>query len=95
MRLRMGNAFGIRTQLFGCFLIAFGVKLAILAVASSPVPFADEWDGEAAFLLKPFVEGTLRLEDFFRPHNEHFIPFTRLLTLASSGCPVIGMLCCR
>lgn len=71
------------TQLFGCFLIAFGLKLAILAFASSQIPFVDEWDGEAASVLKPFVEGTLRFGDFFRAHNEHFIPFTRLLALAS------------
>lgn len=72
-----------RVQLFACFLIAFGVKLALLGYAASPVPFADEWDGEAAYVLKPFLEGQLHIWDLFRPHNEHLMPLTRLLALAS------------
>jgi hypothetical protein len=70
-----------RVRLIGCFFIILGLKLVILAWAASQTPFLDEWDADAAFLLKPYVEGTFRFWDLFHPHNEHIIFFTRLLTL--------------
>ncbi|WP_229214224.1 hypothetical protein [Dyadobacter flavalbus] len=48
-----------------------------------PVPFWDEWDSEGDFLLRPWVEGTLRISDLWKLHNEHRIFPTRLLSLAS------------
>ncbi|PTY07465.1 hypothetical protein DB347_09200 [Opitutaceae bacterium EW11] len=47
----------------------------------SAVPFWDQWNGEAMDLFRPYLRGTLGWGDFFRPHNEHRIVLTRLLSL--------------
>jgi len=63
------------------FLVLVGSRAVIIAHAGNPTPYTDEWDGEAANLLKPYLEGALTVGDLFRAHNEHVIFFTRLLTL--------------
>jgi hypothetical protein len=63
------------------FLILVGSRAAVINYAGNPTPFTDEWDGEAANLLKPYLEGALAIGDLFHAHNEHVIFFTRLLTL--------------
>ena len=63
------------------FLILVGSRALVIGAAGNPTPYTDEWDGEAANLLKPYLEGTLSVGDLFRAHNEHVIFFTRLLTL--------------
>lgn len=63
------------------FLIVVGARLWLVFLYGSPVPFMDQWDGEGATLFKPWLEGTLRLSDFFQPHNEHRIVLSRLLAL--------------
>jgi hypothetical protein len=78
------------------FLILVGSRAVVINYAANPTPFTDEWDGEAAGLLKPYLAGALTVRDLFRPHNEHVIFFTRLLTLASfklSG--YFGMSSCK
>ena len=63
-------------------LMIFGARLWLIANYGSPLPILDQWDGEAAMLFKPFLEGTLRFADLFAPHNEHRIVLSRLLALA-------------
>jgi hypothetical protein len=58
-----------------------GAKLWLIGANGSATPFWDQWDSEAAFLYKPYLEGTLRVSDLFLPHSEHRIFFTRLLAL--------------
>ncbi|TLU96938.1 hypothetical protein FEM55_03490 [Dyadobacter sediminis] len=48
-----------------------------------PIPFWDEWDSEGDLLLRPWVDGTLKISDLWKLHNEHRIFPTRLLSLAS------------
>jgi hypothetical protein len=60
----------------------FGCKLWLIGSYGNPTPFGDQWDGEAATLYRPFLEGTLRGGDLFATHNEHRIVTTRLLALA-------------
>jgi hypothetical protein len=67
--------------LISLFLILIGSRAAVIAYAGNPTPYTDEWDGEAANLLKPYLEGQLTVGDLFHAHNEHIIFFTRLLTL--------------
>src|SRR4051812_8543764 len=66
--------FGARAQrageLLGVFAIVLGARLWLIERTGSEVPILDQWDAEGAFLLKPFVEGSLRLADLFVPHNE-------------------------
>ena len=45
------------------------------------IPIWDQWDGEGAVLIKPYLEGTLRWPALWAPHNEHRIFLTRLLAL--------------
>ena len=67
--------------LVSLFLIVIGARAIVINYAGNPTPYADEWDGEAANLLKPYLHGALTTRDLFRAHNEHVIFFTRLLTL--------------
>src|SRR5271166_405229 len=72
-----------QTLLFASlFLIVVGSRAILINYAGNPTPYTDEWDGEAANLLKPYLEGALTAGDLFQAHNEHVIFFTRLLTLA-------------
>ena len=64
------------------FLILVGARAVVINYAGNATPYADEWDGEAANLLKPYLQGALTFRDLFHAHNEHVIFFTRLLTLA-------------
>ena len=72
-----------RTILFvSLFLILIGARAVVINYAGNATPYADEWDGEAANLLKPYLRGELTIGDLFHAHNEHVIFFTRSLTLA-------------
>lgn len=64
------------------FLVVLGSKLLLIQLFGSNIPFWDQWDANAAGLFKPYLEGTLRLEQLFTSHNEHRILFTRLFDLA-------------
>ena len=68
--------------LVSLFLILVGARAVVINYAGNATPYADEWDGEAANLLKPYLQGALTIGDLFHAHNEHVIFFTRLLTLA-------------
>ncbi len=43
------------------FLILVGARAVVINYAGNPTPYADEWDGEAANLLKPYLEGALTI----------------------------------
>ena len=64
------------------FLILIGARAVVINYAGNTTPYTDEWDGEAASLLEPYLKGALTIGDLFHAHNEHVIFFTRLLTLA-------------
>ncbi len=61
-------------------LVILGAKLWTIQIWATNIPYWDQWD-EARLLFKPWLEGTLTWHDFFIPHNEHRIVFTRLLDL--------------
>jgi len=62
------------------FLVVLGAKLWVVQLYGSPLPLWDQWY-EADNFFRPWVEGQLTWRDFFAPHNEHRIFFTRLLDL--------------
>lgn len=64
------------------YLLVCLVRWQYVVRYGGTVPFWDEWDAGAAYLYKPWVEGTLALSDLWRAHNEHRILPTRLLGLA-------------
>src|SRR5205085_10139496 len=69
------------------FLTVVGSRLWLPRDYANPVPVWDQWDGEAASVLAPWLHGHLRAADFFKSHNEHRIAMTRatafLLLLAN------------
>lgn len=76
---------GIRTSVglwlvpAGTALAVWGARLAEIHFFASDVPYNDQWYIEAAQIIQPWLDGTLRLQDFFRPHFEHLPVWTRLL----------------
>ncbi|OBI62644.1 hypothetical protein A5706_16525 [Mycobacterium sp. E796] len=60
----------------------FGAKLIVIWALGSPMPFFDQWYGEAANLYSPYLKGALAWANLFAPHNEHRIFVFRVLALA-------------
>jgi hypothetical protein len=68
-------------QLLALAAVILGAKLWLISVFASPTPFLDQWDGEAAGLFKPYIDGTLRIDALLAAHNEHRILWSRLLDI--------------
>jgi hypothetical protein len=66
--------------MFG-LLVVIVKKMALIGTAANGTPFYDQWDGEAAGLYKPWLEGTWTWQTFVASHNEHRILPTRVLHL--------------
>jgi hypothetical protein len=62
--------------------IVFAVKVFVINHFGNATPYWDQWDAEADNLYRPWIEGSLRWNDLFVPHNEHRIFITRILALA-------------
>jgi hypothetical protein len=62
-------------------LVVLGAKIQIIAHFGSSTPFWDQWDAEAGFLYKEYLNSNLTLGGLFAPHNEHRIVLTRVLSL--------------
>ncbi len=67
--------------LLALFLVVTGTRLWLVQNYTTRLPYVDQWDGEGVMVLKPWVEGHLRFQDLFVPHNEHRIFLTRVLAL--------------
>jgi hypothetical protein len=63
-------------------LMIIGARWWFIGKFSSDVPWLDQWDAEAQGLYQPSHAGTLGFQNWFAPHNEHRILFTRLLAMA-------------
>ena len=55
---------------------------ALISHAGSATPFMDEWDGDWAGLIKPYLDGALTLEGLAAPFMEHRILFARVMVLS-------------
>lgn len=67
----------------GVGALALLARLLYVQFFATPMPYMDQWDGEWASALKPWLEGTLQWQMLLAPHNEHRILPTRLVTLLS------------
>ncbi len=67
------------------FGVVLGAKLIYVGIAGSDLPNWDQWDAEALNLFQPWFEGRFHWLDIFRPHNEHRIALTKLLSLVQVG----------
>lgn len=65
------------------FFIVFGIRLVVVSIYGSPLPFFDEWDAGAAGLYSPYLDGQLTIWSLLAPLNEHIIFTSRLLNLAT------------
>ena len=65
----------------GVFLFVVGAKLWVVGEAGSSLPYQDQIDAEGESILRPWLEGRLNWQEFFAPHNEHRIVFTKLIAL--------------
>ncbi|HEL4243798.1 TPA: hypothetical protein UM790_001333 [Stenotrophomonas maltophilia] len=83
MNVERRSAPSAATIAVGVALLALVARLLYIQFYAVPMPYWDQWDGEAAFLLKPWIDGTLQWADLIRTHNEHRILPTRLVTLGS------------
>jgi len=63
------------------FVIVFAAKVLLISNFGSSIPFWDQWDAQADFLYRPWIEGSARWMDLFVNHNEHRIFTTRALSL--------------
>lgn len=61
--------------------IIVAARLYYVGAFATPLPYWDQWDAEGDFLLRPWIEGRLRLRELWQPHNEHRIFPTRVLSL--------------
>lgn len=66
------------------FLAVLGPRLLWLHQFSRAVPFWDEWEGDALYLLIPFAGGFLDWGSLVMPQWEHRILLTRAITLAGT-----------
>ena len=48
---------------------------------SHSMPLGDQWDSEAFFVFKPWIEGRLDLSLLLLPHNEHRIVWKKLFDI--------------
>lgn len=79
--LKHHPTFLLAGQLAALFLLILGCKFWLIATYSSPLPLLDQWKGEGAEVLQPWMKGELRAGDLLAPFNEHRIVPTRILTL--------------
>lgn len=73
-----------RTAIFWFALLGLTIacaRVVYISLYGVETPFWDQWDAEAAYLLKPWQEGTWNLAQLFSSHNEHRIAITRVLSL--------------
>jgi hypothetical protein len=68
-------------QYFAFAIILFGFKLRAIKYYGNATPYWDQWDGEAANLYKPFIDGKLGFKELLAAHNEHRIFTNRILDL--------------
>lgn len=73
------RAHTVATLAFFC-LVLF-LRLWLVREWGSPLPYWDQWDGEALGLYRPWLDGTFHWEGLTRPHNEHRIALPRLVDL--------------
>lgn len=78
------DAFDFRAALWlaTLFLTVLWAKAVLLQDYPVPVPFWDQWDGEAATLYIPWWHDGLTWRQMFTLHNEHRIFFSRVLAVA-------------
>ena len=79
--LRTAASHGVVRRAVALFVLVVCARVVYISLFGVQTPFWDQWDAEAANLLKPWQDGTWSLTDLLSPHNEHRIAVTRLASL--------------
>ena len=61
--------------------LGLGAKFLMISLYSNPLPYKDQWEGEAVDVYVRYFEHILTAGDFFSAHNEHRILYTRIYDL--------------
>jgi hypothetical protein len=69
-------------KLFAVALVILGARLWLIQNFGSSIPYWDQWDGEAARVFLPWLNGNLTFNHLFAVHVDHRIFFTRILSLS-------------
>jgi hypothetical protein len=83
--LRVSSSDGAAVKAILAASMAFilvGSRAALIGYAGGSTPLVDEWDGDWGGLLKPYLDGQLRIDSLTAPFMEHRILFTRLVVLS-------------
>ncbi|WP_090146268.1 hypothetical protein [Dyadobacter soli] len=67
--------------LLATLLLIIAARFYLVETYAIALPFWDQWDAEGDYLLRPWIEGRLRIDELWHTHNEHRIFPTRLLSL--------------
>ena len=78
--LKSHNPFVLLLSVALC-LIMIGSRYWLIDHYGSDLPFWDQWDAEWNTLFRPYLDGTLSVNDLLAPHNEHRVLLSRLLSL--------------
>lgn len=65
------------------FVTVAGVRAYYVEHFAGVLPFWDQWDAEGDQVIRPWLEGTFRLDAMWQSHNEHRIAPARILALLS------------
>jgi hypothetical protein len=67
----------------GIGLLALGCRLTLASGNISWAPYLDQWGVEISGVVSPLAHGTLGWRELFAGNNEHRVPLTRALSLAT------------
>ena len=79
-RWLLDDRFLLIFQCLSLLLIIAGSRFLFIGNYGSDLPFWDQWDAEGEGLYKRAYDGVLTFQNWFAPHNEHRIFFTRLVS---------------
>jgi hypothetical protein len=57
------------------------VRISLVAAYGNSIPYSDEWDSVIALPMRMLAQGSYSLLELLRPHNEHTLAPTRLVSL--------------
>jgi len=79
----LSERFPTFSALAALFFIVASIRLIVVAIYGSPLPFFDEWDAGAGALYKPYLDGQLTIWTLLSRLNEHIIFTSRVLNLVT------------
>ena len=67
--------------LLAAIVAVAGLRIMLVANYANSIPYSDEWDAVMALPVRLVAEGRYSLWELLRPHNEHTLAPTRLVSV--------------